>query len=120
MGDSTIIPWRDEFGLAFSIVGLVLVVIIQFVIRHSWRFLDYLQFCYIFATVAATSVLTFSAYLDDSWIKFIPNFLTFCKNGDYVCTTGYALGFLACLIAFLIILALVTIIERFRKPSFRF
>lgn len=68
MGDWTIVPWRHEFALAYSIVGLALVVIIQFVIRHSWRFLDYLQFFLIFATIAETSITTFSKYLDDSWV----------------------------------------------------
>lgn len=103
-------------GLAFSIVGLSLVVPICFAFKQYFRFLDHIQLTYMyFAILASTNALSLS--LVNSWSTFIPNFLTFCTYGDIVCQSGYALSFTICLIGAIIIAFITVLIIRIKNPD---
>lgn len=117
---STLIPQQNYIGLGFSILGLALVAPSSYFFRIPNRVLDYLQFCYVFAAVYATSTSgpVFSTYLSRSWIDFMPSFLNSqCTTGDFVCTYGGLISWTIGVIGALILLFIIVKIIACRKPS---
>ena len=112
--------YYSSIGLAFSIVGLALLIPYVFLFKQHLRYFDHLQLTVLYWLVLARSQNTFASHLEDSWAKFIPNFLKFCTEGDLVCTVGFALSFTICLIGALIILWLIVTIEKCRKPNLKY
>lgn len=113
-------PVHSQVGLAFSIVGLVLVVPPTFLFKQYFRYFDHLQLALLYWMVLAPTYDTFAAHLTDSWTYFIPNFLKFCTVGDLVCQLGFALSFTICLLGVIFLLWLIVTIEKCRKPDLRF
>lgn len=97
----------EGVGLGFSIAGLTLVVPLLFLFKQYFRFLDHLQFVFLYWGILAPVYTTFGSFLSASWSKFIPNFLNFCTANDFVCTSGFALSFTICLLGAIILLFLI-------------
>ena len=72
---------HEPIGMAFSIVGLALVVPTVFLFKQYNRFLDHCQMVMLFWISLAPTYDTFASHLDKSWSEFIPNFLKFCTPG---------------------------------------
>lgn len=106
----------DQIALAYSIVGLTLVVPTVFIFKQYNRFLDHLQIVYLFAQVLRANDDTFGSHLKDSWAKFIPNFLKFCTSGDLVCSVGFALSWTICLVGVILVFCLIVMFEKRRRP----
>lgn len=98
---------HDKIGLAFSIVGLILVVPSVFLFKQYNRFLDHCQMVLLFWMSLAPTYSVFASHLDESWSKFIPNFLTFCKPGEIVCELGFALSWTICVLGAILLLLLI-------------
>jgi hypothetical protein len=109
-----------QVGLAFSIVGLVLVVPSTFLFKQYFRFFDHLQLTLLYWMALAPSYDLFASHLTDSWAYFVPNFLKFCTFGDLVCQLGFALSFTICLLGVILLLWLIVTLEKCRKPDLRF
>lgn len=106
----------DQIGLAYSIIGLTLVVPSVFIFKQYNRFLDHLQIVFLFAGVLQTNSDMFGSHLKDSWAEFIPNFLKFCTTDDLVCSLGFALSWTLCLVGVILIFFLIVTFEKRRRP----
>ncbi len=106
----------EGIGLGFSIAGLALVVPLLFLFKQYFRFLDHVQFIFLYWGILATTYTTFGSFLSASWSRFIPNFLSFCSAKDFVCTSGFALSFTICLLGAILLLFLIVMFEKCRKP----
>lgn len=106
----------EQIGLAYSIVGLTLVVPTVFIFKQYNRFLDHLQIVLLFALVLQPNHDMFGSHLEDSWAEFIPNFLKFCTTGDLVCSLGFALSWTICLVGVILIFGLIVAFEKRRRP----
>lgn len=111
---------HDQVGLAFSIVGLTLVVPAAFLFKCYLPFFDHIQLVFLYAMVLAPMSETFGSHLDESWGKFVPNFLRFCTEGDLVCSLGFALSFTICLLGVIFLLWFIVTLEKCRKPDLKF
>lgn len=111
---------HDKIGLAFSIVGLVLVVPSVFLFKQYNRFLDHCQMVFLFWMTLAPTQTSFASHLKESWSKFVPNFLTFCQPGEIVCELGFALSWTICLLGVIMFLFLIVTFEKCKKPDLRF
>ena len=74
------VDYQPAVGKAFAIVALVLSPLSTYFRRTYSISLDLVQMSYIFSIVFAPNLNTFSNHLDDSWLVFMPSFLTFCKT----------------------------------------
>ena len=110
----------DALGLGYSIVGIALVAPICFGFRQYFRFLDHLQIFYLLFLGLASSSKIFSGQLDESWVLFPRNFYIFCNSGDFVCSVGFPLSFMSCLLVFLVIVRIIVAIETCRNSQIRF
>jgi hypothetical protein len=86
------IPNQNIIGQALAIAGLSLVAPSSYLFRSFSRTLDFAQMLYVFSIAYAPTATIFSSNLGYSFLSFMPNFLTFCTQGDYVCTNGYLLS----------------------------
>lgn len=68
-------------GQGLSITGLVLAMPFCFAFRHYLRFLDHLQFIYVYASILASSDLLFGNNLSNSWVAWDKNIFFFCSSG---------------------------------------
>lgn len=68
-------------GQALSITALVLSMPFCFAFRTYLRFLDHLQFLYVYAFILAPTQTIFSNYLSNSWIAWNQNIFYFCDSG---------------------------------------
>ena len=78
-------------AIILSIAALSIAPVVLFFFRHYYRGLDFLQMCYLFAMLMADT--TFSSHLGTASLQFNKNILTFCTDGDYVCSNGFLLSF---------------------------
>lgn len=97
-------------GTIYSITSLSLVVPIMFMFRHYFRSLDIMQMSYLFGLAMYST--SFSSNLTISFTSFSYNFLSFCSNGDIVCTLGFQLSFGIVLIGFLLLVAIFIGLQR--------
>ena len=74
------VDYQLAVGRAFAIVALVLSPLSTYFRRTYSISLDLVQMSYIFSIVFAPNISTFSDHLGDSWLVFMPSFLTFCKT----------------------------------------
>lgn len=86
-----------------------------FAFRSYLRFLDNMQFIYIYALILATADVTFSINLSNSWVAWDKNIFFFCSSGEFVCIAGFPLSFGACLLIFLLVMRVIVAIETCRK-----
>lgn len=103
----TIVPDHSVAGLIFSIISLAAVVPVCFMFRHYFRSLDFMQFVYLWAVLLGASSATFGNNLNNTWVPWNYNFLSFCTAGDLVCTTGFQLSFTICLVGVLLLLLFI-------------
>jgi hypothetical protein len=61
--------------MAFSFVGLALVVPTVFLFKQYFRFLDHVQLVYLYWATLAATTMPFALHLSESWTDFFPNFL---------------------------------------------
>lgn len=101
---NSVIPNYDTPGKVYSIVSLSLVVPVMFFFRQYFRGLDFMQMSYIFGLAMYTT--SFSTHLGISFADFNYNFLTFCTNGDIVCTLGFQLSFGCVLVGLILLFAI--------------
>jgi hypothetical protein len=111
--------YHEGVGLAFSIIGLTLVVPILFLFKQYFRFLDHVQLVYLYAITLAPNTAPFARHLHDSWTLFFPNFfVNECSAGQMLCVVGYAISFTVCIVALTVIIFGAVAIQKFRENPF--
>jgi hypothetical protein len=73
---NSIVPNYETPALAFSIIGLSLVVLVQLLFHKYFRALDFMQMSFLFGMAMYDGC--FSISLNTSMIDFDKNFLSFC------------------------------------------
>lgn len=100
----------QTIALAYSITALSIAPLLPLFFRQYFRSLEFLQMCYLFASVLNTSAL--SSKLTTAVVSFDKNILTFCTTGDYVCSNGFPLSFGVILAGILIITFIFVSIQK--------
>lgn len=107
----TILPEHVISGLVLSIVGLTFVAPFAFLLRKSFRGLEYMQIAYLYALNMAFSSNTFSNNLGVSIVKFDNQtfFPDACSTSGYdvLCSLGFQISFTIVLVGFLLLLLVI-------------
>lgn len=115
---NAVLPVYNGPAITMSIISLSMSPITVFMFRQYFRSLQFLQMAYYFAVTMWT--IAFSGHLWTSVVAFDKNILTFCTDGDIVCTIAFPLSFGVVLVGVIIFFFIIFIFQRCCKPELEF
>ena len=111
----------EIIGWVYAIAGIVFMIPIVFFFKQYFRFLDHAQFLFLFyVSILSSGSAIFSKYLFLSWADISANIYVFCSSGDLVCALGFQLSFTSCFVAFILLVGLIVIIVKCKKPEAKY
>ena len=108
--NNEVMPSYRGPAIIMSVISLSMAPIVVLMFRQYFRALEFLQMAYYFANTMWT--IAFSATLYTSVVDFDKNILTFCDEGDLICTLAFPLSCAVVAIGLVIFLFIIYLFQR--------